>query len=566
MSVCENIKKAIEQVSVELDLGNVDVEIEIASDSKFGDYSSNVAMKLARPTGLNPVDLANSFVEKLNEHILVKSLATFSQAGPGFLNIKLLPQVISKNLQMILDEKDSFGKNNIFAGKKILVEHSSPNLFKPFHIGHFMNNAIGESLVRLMQSSGATVVSMSYPSDVSLGIGKAVWSLVRNKDNKLLDSSSSENEKLVAMGEAYADGSKAYNEDETAKEEIREIARGIYARRRDLAWQIYEKGKDLSLQSFNKITKRLGSSFENFVFESEAGERGKEIVKSHVGEIFKESNGAVIYEGEEDGLHTRVFINSEGNPTYEAKDIGLMSIKNNLYSPDVSVTVTDHEQSEYFRVVAKAAGKIESKWEQNFKHVPHGRMQFKGARMSSRLGGIPLVEDIISVVREEVLERAGGRELPDFAIDSVAIASLKFAILKSEAGKNINFDPETSLSFEGDSGPYLQYTYARTQSLLRKGKEKDILPEVNKDGAGAGLVERKLLHYKEFVKKSQLNYSAHHLVGYLLELSREFNSWYGRERILDGEGREHSLAVVASVGQVLKNGLSLLAIQAPSEM
>ncbi len=566
MSIQNELKHAIQNVADKLGFSGAVVDLEIISETKFGDYSCNIAMQLASQAGKNPRDLAIDFCEKLGEEAIATKVAAIVPAGPGFINITLSPQSSLENVQLALHAKDSFGKSNIFADKKILVEHSSPNLFKPFHIGHVMNNTVGESLVRLMRAAGATVVPLSYPSDVSLGIGKAVWALLQNGHEALTDESVPAKDKLALMGDAYVAGTNAYEENEAAKEEIRAITREIYAGEKNRAWEVYQQGRDFNLEYFKEITARLGSHFDDFVFESEAGRVGKAIVEEYVGSIFAKSDGAVIYEGEADGLHTRVFINSEGNPTYEAKDIGLMSIKNERYQPDISITVTDHEQAAYFKVVAKAAGKINPVWEQNFVHVPHGRMQFKGKKMSSRLGGVPLAEDILAVVHEEVVERAADRNLPESTLDQVAIAALKFAILKSEAGKNINFDPDTSLSFEGDSGPYLQYTYARTQSLLRKGKEQGIGPILDMTAGEVGLVERKLLHYAEIVAKSQQAYAPHHVVGYLLELAREFNSWYGRERILDSEQASHSLAIVAAVGQVLHNGLALLAIDTPSEM
>src|SRR5690606_8110556 len=210
------------------------------------------------------------------------------------------------------------------------------------------------------------------------------------------------------------------------------------------------------------------------IFESEAGKIGKEIVLENIPKVYTKSNDAVIYEGEQDGLHTRVFINKDGNPTYEAKDTGLLKLKFDRYNPDQSIFVTDSEQAPYFKVVITAAGKINPQWEEKTIHATHGRMQFKGQKMSSRLGNTPLVSDIINTVNEEVIEKSGDRKLSPEQTDMISIAAIKYAVLRTQAGKNINFDPDTSLSFEGDSGPYLQYTYARIQSILNKGMGMNI--------------------------------------------------------------------------------------------
>lgn len=176
-----------------------------------------------------------------------------------------------------------------------------------------------------------------------------------------------------------------------------------------------------------------------------------------------------------------------------------------------------------------------------------------------------MAEEIIDAVRSEVLERSGEKKLSEEAIDAIAIGAVKFVILRAEAGKNINFDPDTSLSFEGDSGPYLQYTYARIQSLLAKASEGNITPEVSLEKE-ISLVDRKLLHFGEIVEKAQQNHAPHHIVSYLLELAREFNSWYANTPILTGEDPAHSLAKAKAVGQVIKNGLHLLGIDAPEKM
>lgn len=567
MRIDEQIKTILAQIVSDLGAPDITIELEESSDPKFGDYTSNLAMKLAKPLGRAPSELAAEICERLAATELAQVLASAAPAGPGFINLTLRPAVIWQAEADVLAKGDAAGYNESRADKTVLVEHSSPNLFKPFHIGHMMNNTIGESLVRLSESAGAKTVALSYPSDISLGIGKAVWALQKTGVEPLLNETLPQVEKLKLLGQAYVDGTKAYDEDETAKAEIRAITQSIYAGEDGEAWQIYQAGRELSLAYFKDITARLGSQFQDFIFESEAGLVGKEIVEEYlVKGIFEKSDGAVIYNGEAEGLHTRVFVNSEGNPTYEAKDIGLMKIKNERYHPDTSITVTDHEQAPYFKVVANAAGKINPAWAGSFRHVTHGRMQFKGQKMSSRLGGVPLAEEMIQVVRDEVLERAADRDLPDETIDAIAIGAIKFVILKAEAGKNINFDPDTSLSFEGDSGPYLQYTYARIQSLLEKGSEAGITPAIDEAATEVSLADRKLLHFAEIVERAQREYAPHHIVGYLLELARECNSWYASAPILTGPQPAHDLARAQAIGQVIKNGLRLLAIDAPIKM
>ncbi len=469
--------------------------------------------------------------------------------------------------EKIADIDENYGKNETQKGKTILVEHSSPNLFKAFHIGHVMNNTIGESIVRLAEYSGAKVIKIAYPSDVSLGIGKAVWSLLQKGEGTLATLVTTE-EKLNFLGQCYVDGTKAFEESEEIQKEVKEITRKIYEKEEGREYDAYVKGKEINLEYFLAETKRLGSSFHEFIFESEAGARGQEIVRENVGKVFEESDGAVIFDGEKRGLHTRVFINSEGHPTYEAKDIGLLDIKFERFNPDISILITDSQQGEYYKVVLAAASEIRPKWKEKTVHRTHGRMTFKGKKMSSRLGGVPLAGDVLETVGEEVKERLDDKTNTE-KIDAISIAAIKFSILKAMAGKNIDFDPETSLSFEGDSGPYLQYTVARCLSIIEKGKSVGLVPKPQKvKDDTVSDIEKYLCRFDEVVQESQKSWEPHHVATYLLVLAREFNSWYGNTKIVDEENlnTSYNLWLTKSIATTISNGLHLLGIKALERM
>ena len=317
------------------------------------------------------------------------------------------------------------------------------------------------------------------------------------------------------------------------------------------------------------MTSRLGSTFDGFIFESEAGKEGKQIVRDNTPSVYTESQGAVIYEGEKEGLHTRVFINKDGNPTYEAKDIGLIYLKFKQYQPDMSVIITDAEQAPYFKVMLSSAGKIDPAWQEKTAHKSHGRMQFKGEKMSSRLGNTPLAEDILGVVNEEVYARSGERDINEAQADIISLAALKYTILRTQAGKNINFDPDTSLSFEGDSGPYLQYTYARSGSMIRKALDLGI--EINNtrpENWETTDLERSMYRFPEVVQLAFNELQPHYVVTYITELAQLFNSWYGNTKIVDVDDSTspYKLSLVQASAQIIKNGLWILGIDAPEEM
>lgn len=562
--ITDIINSLIESALKKLDIDFTQFELEHPGDLNNGDYSTNIAMVLAKKLGKSPKLLADEIVSNIEKKEYIESAEV---AGSGFINFKLSPVFFENSIKNILEEKENFGKNFLHKNETILVEHSSPNLFKPFHVGHVMNNTIGESISRLAEFSGAKVIKISYPSDVSLGIGKAVWALFK-KGVSELEKKETQAEKLKFLGDCYVDGTKAYEEDEEVQKQVKKITEIIYEKIDGVEYDAYLKGKQITLDYFLNITKRLGSYFDDFIYESEAGFIGEKIVRDRLKDVFETSDGAIVYKGEKDGLHTRVFINQEGYPTYEAKDIGLLSLKFERFNPDLSIVVTDKNQKSYYEVVLAAASKINKDWKNKTIHKTHGRMSFKGKKMSSRLGGVPTASEILEGVIDEVKERLEDKNDTQ-KIDDIAIASIKFTILKTMAGRDIDFDPEISLSFEGDSGPYLQYTVARINSIFEKASSIGIkINSVKEKDRNVTEVERLAYRFREVVEKSIKEWSPHYINSYLLDLARAFNSWYGNTKIVDTENVNagYNLAIALATATIIKNGLYLLGINTPDRM
>jgi arginyl-tRNA synthetase len=561
----EGIKKALK----ELVLPEVAFSLEHPKELSHGDYMTNVALIVGKQENKNPIELAKYILEKLISYN-IEVVEKIEVAGPGFINFTLKRNIFVQNLITAQDKE--WGNTEVYKGKKILVEHSSPNLFKPFHVGHLMNNTVGESMYRLAKSSGATTVAISFPSDISLGVAKAIFILLEKYGEGFVP------EDVSALGDAYVEGVKRYKEAEEEQPcgsmvyRVKEIADNLYAGKDSPEWKLFQKCKTFNIKYFEDTVAKLGSHFDSYIYESEAGIDGKKIVLENVPKVFTQSEGAVVYTPDESKkLHTAVFINSQGNPTYEAKDIGLLHLKFNRYQPDISITITDNQQTSHFQVVVDAAGKINPQWESQSVHRSHGRMSFKGQKMSSRLGGVPLAEDVLGSVAEEAKERLVKRgksedvinleysdeQLSRFGnIDSIkrkandiAAAAIKFTILRTMAGKDINFDPEASLSFEGDSGPYLQYTAVRSGSLLEKGAALGVAPSINNPVIGTETLERLVARFLEIITRAQTEWAPHYIVTYLSELAQEFNSWYGQGKIIDEDkdSTAYRLAVVSAV-------------------
>jgi arginyl-tRNA synthetase len=286
--------------------------------------------------------------------------------------------------------------------------------------------------------------------------------------------------------------------------------------------------------------------------------------------VFCESEGAVVYKGDEaKGLHTRVFINKEDLPTYEAKELGLAKIKYDTYPYDVSIIITGNEVNDYFKVLLDAMSKVFPELAAKTEHYSHGMLRLPTGKMSSRTGDVITAESLIADTKVRVMQKIAESDFSieekDTVAEAVAIGAIKYSILRQASGKDIIFDFEQSLSFEGDSGPYLQYAYARTRSLLAKaaGQSKGSPWIYPRTPLGmpekVHLLHKYLLRFPEVVLRAEEEREPHYIATYLIELAREFSSFYGNTIVLDGGPDEsYKLALVSATSNILKKGLWLL--------
>jgi len=490
-----------------------------------GDYSTNAAL-VAK---VDPTALADK--------LKIEGVERVEVAGK-FINFYLSREELIPKEQKI---------PQLYAGKKIMVEYTDPNPFKEFHIGHLMSNAIGEAIARLLEVSGAKVIRANYQGDVGPHVAKALWGKMQKPER--------------SWGEAYTYGTQEY---ESKKTEIDEINKKVYEKSDAQINTLYDTGRKESLKRFDEIYKILGTKFDYYFFESETSPKGLALVQKHP-EVFEQSEGATVFHGS----HTRVFITSRGLPTYEAKDLGLLQLKKDTESMDESITVTANEQSDYFSVVLAAAKKVPEITDiaEKTKHVSHGMMRFADSKMSSRTGNVITGESLL----QDLTKATRGRE-------DVAVGAIKYTVLKSGSGKDIIFDPDKSLSLEGDSGPYLQYALVRARSLLRKAKEAGIDPgEWDQDGRRSGPLgqvlpspmvplARVLVHFADAVARAAKELEPHYVTTYLTELAAAFNSWYAQEKVIGVPHQEYGVFLAAAVERTLSQGLHLLGIPTPEEM
>ena len=578
MKIVDDLKQAL---SRSLDGAGIrvsadDITLERPKELSHGDYASGVALRYARQAGMSPLKLAEKIVAGLGTLHGVKSVEVIA---PGFINFHLTPDTINSVLEEASANEKAWGKNDSQKGSCVMVEYTDPNPFKEFHIGHLMSNAIGESISRLVQYSGAEVKRANYQGDVGLHVAKAIYARTypSNVDNG------------VPWGVAYKMGNDLYESDPSHKKAVDEINKKIYDKIDPEINKLYEAGRKESLAQFEIIYEKLGMEprkqsgnerfFDYYFFESETAPFGKRVVEEHP-EIFEKSDGAIVYKGnEEKGLHTRVFINSKGLPTYEAKELGLAKKKYDTYSYDKSIVITGNEVNDYFRVLLDAMSKVYPELAVKTVHISHGMMRLSSGKMSSRTGDVITGESLIEELKGKALARAKESRADDADIlaEQIAVSAVKYQILRQASGKDIIFDRERALSLEGDSGPYLQYAHARAYAVVEKAKSQGVT-FLNSQGdtlepndlparsAQAG-VSRLVTRFPEVVLYAAEKLEPHLLVNYLIALAGAFNSWYAQVHILDGsKDAPHKVAIVDAVRATLKNGLWLLGISAPEKM
>lgn len=588
------INKAIKKAIESLGWGGAQFGVDHPREAAHGDYSTNVALILAKQVGKKPREVAELIVTELGKSNEISCIEKMEVAGAGFINFYLKSEWITNKVQEIVTNN---GEKK-FKGKKISVEYTDPNPFKEFHLGHLYSNLIGEAMARLYEEAGATVWRADFYGDVGMHIAKSVWGMTQKMQSEGATLERLEllpiKERQNFMGQGYAMGVIKYDEDESIKEEIKQINYMVYVASqevlvREKGWKplvnyqqyikgqerkyeevkaVYQAGLKWSLAYFETYYERLGTKFNGYYPESWVGELGLLEVEKGLknGILTYGEEGAVVFPGEQYGLHTRVFRNKLGLPTYEAKDLGLVVAKYSQFKFDYSLNVFGKEIDEYYKVVKKAMELINPELGKKQEHLAHGMVNLPTGKMSSRFGNIITVEWLLNEARDQAKkliknEKMGEEEKMEVA-EQVGQAAIKYALLKSSVGDNVTFDFATSVTFEGASGPYLQYTYARAKSVLNKASSKDER-KGDKLGEQEMTVARELYKYDEVIAAAAAGRSPSTLATYLYQLAQSFNSFYNGNKIGDDPSR---LWLTEAVATVMKRGLNVLGISAPEEM
>lgn len=544
-----------------LDVFDLEIVPEVSRpDEQFGDHATNVAMQLAGRLGRKPREVAEELAAALREK-LHEDAQEITIAGPGFINIHLSDTRLT---QLAMDSQK---KPDSYRGQVIVAEYSDPNPFKILHAGHLYTSVVGYAIGSLLEAAGGEVHRVNFGGDVGLHVGKTMWAMLTELGGeypeKLTDVP--EAERSAWLAGFYVTGTKAYDDNDAARAKIIELNKRIYQLHETNDHEspfaeLYWTTRQWSYDAFDEFYARIGTPFEKYYPESQTAPIGVKTVKEHLAKgVYEDSDGAVVFRGEPYGLHTRVFINSKGIPTYETKDVGLIMLKKQDYNFDRSVVITGNEQEQYMAVVLKSIEQFAPELVRSTMHLTHGLLKMKGGvKMSSRKGNILRATDVLDAAKE------ASKQITDRDDEQAVLGAVKYAFLKQRIGPDIIYDPEESVSIEGNSGPYLQYAHARARSILAKSDKQPLVPSELESGERS--LVRKVGEYPEVIQKAAYELMPHHVCTYLYELAQIFNRFYEHNRVIGDEREAFRLQLISLYADILQDGLTLLGIAAPERM
>ena len=586
----EQLKNAIKN------LYGLDFEPEVTPSPAniSADYSTNAPLKLVKELHNSPMEIAEDLSKAFasirdNGSERRDPVATISISAPGFINFTLSDNYLSSKLSNLNKDFTQQISSDKFAGKTVICEFSDPNPFKVLHVGHLYTSVVGDSISRLFEYAGANVIRANFGGDVGLHVAKTMY-ILQQKDIKDLT--------IEDIAKCYVEGTAAYDDDEEAHQKITDLNKEIYKINSENIHgtplsDLYWRGRELSYDYFKNFYATIGLIFDKFYPESTVASLGLEKVKAELEKgVYEESNGAVIFNGEKYGLHTRVFINKEGVPTYETKDVGLIFTKWQDYHFDKSVVITGNEQLEYMKVVLKSVEQYAPDLVEKTSHLTHGLVKLPGnVKMSSRKGNFLKAVDVLDMVKSALESEYNSKD------EKVSLAATKYAFLKYKMGGNIIFDPKESVKMTGNSGPYLLYSAVRAKKILQKlgtarvahvsdegvfrsAAARELVPSAHGDGPdGHGpkadtsdrtsaerSLAKKILEYKDVLDEAVFEMAPHKVANYLYELAQEFSRFYENCQVA-GSNEEESRAMIVKVYlDIMTHGLNILGINIPEEM
>ena len=553
-----------------------------------------VVFPFLKMSGKSPEDTGKELGEYIKEQVpFVKSFNVIK----GFLNMEIDETYwLDSLLQAHSDE--NFGiKLSDENSQNVMIEYSSPNTNKPLHLGHIRNNLLGYSLSEILKANGHSVIKTNIVNDRGIHICKSMYAWQKWGNGKTPENSGMKGDHLV--GEFYVEFDKHYKaeikelvEKGYTKEKAESEAPSILAARELLRkWETHdpetvELWKMMNgwvYKGFDETYKKMGVNFDKIYYESDTYLVGKKEVLRGVSEgIFQQREDSSVWADlTDEGLDKKILLRSDGTSVYMTQDIGTAKMRYNDFPIDKMIYVVGNEQNYHFQVLAVLLDKLGFKWGKDLYHFSYGMVELPSGKMKSREGKVvdadDLMEEMIKVARDMSVELGKLDTLSEEEAENtfriIALGALKYFILKVDPRKNMMFNPEESIDFNGNTGPFIQYTYARIRSVFRKAAELNITINNKLSVDNISVKEKDLIKrialFPSTIKEAGDNYSPAIIANYCYELVKEYNQFYHELSILsepDIERRNFRLVLSATVGEVVKRGMNLLGIEMPERM
>ncbi len=543
--------------------------IEMPKDTKNGDYAFP-CFRLAKELKKAPPVIANEIKEKIeiNPEIIEKV-----EIAGGYLNFYINKQIITKEVLEKVEQGIGYGKMAIGKGKNIVIDYSAPNIAKPFHIGHLRSTVIGAALYNIYKYLGYNVTGINHLGDYGTQFGKLIEGYKRWGEEYDIDA-----KPIEELTKIYIRINKLCKEDETVLEECRNNFKKLEDKD-PYCVELWEKFRKVSLQEFQKVYDLLGSKFDSWNGEAFYADKMQEVIEilERTGKV-AESQGARIIDLEDKGINTPCIIEkTNGSTTYATRDLAAILYRARTYDFDKALYLTSYEQTLHFKQifeVAKLLG-IDEKYTNGLIHVPFGMVLLPTGKMSTREGNIVKLEELLgeAIQRAEKVIEQKNPDLEDKkeVAKKVGIGAVIFNDLSNNRVKDEIFEWDAILNFQGETGPYIQYTYVRTKSVIEKAGKVPELKDVNleclQDEYSQNII--KLIYNFENILVQVTNKEEPSILSrYLIDLAKAFSSFYNENKIIceDKELQDARIYLTYSVGQILKMGAELLGMEMPNKM
>ena len=554
--------------ATQIDLNEIKEFVEVPKNTENGDYAFP-CFRLAKTLKKSPQTIAEEIKEKIN----IESPIERIEIAGGYINFYISKTAIIKDTIDMQENPEKYGKGVFGKGKTIVIDYSSPNIAKPFHIGHLKTTVIGGALYKVYEYLGYNVIGVNYLGDYGTQFGKLIEGYKRwGNEYSLKD------DPIGDLADIYVRINQACKEDEKVLEICRDNFR-LLENGDEYCIKLWNEFKDLSIKEFQKIYDLLGSKFDSWDGEAFAADKTDEVIDilKNTGKLV-ESEGAMVIDLSDKGINTPCMIcKSNGSTIYATRDLATILYRARTYDFDKCIYVTSYEQNLHFKQifeVAKLLG-IDKKYTDGLEHVPYGFVRLPEGKMSTRLGNFVKVEDLLNETIEEakkvIEEKNPDLENKEEVAKKVGVGAVIFNDLSTSRIKDEVFDIKEMLNFQGETGPYIQYTYVRTRSVIEKvgsiPSAKDVKSELLQDEYSMSVI--KLIYsfgdiLKGVIEKSEPSI----LARYLIDLSKAYSSFYNENKIIcDDKDLQNARVYLTKItGDILKQGASLLGIEMPDKM